>query len=230
MRPLHILATGLLLLILITPGCSPHYISATFEEETIDHQVIAVLPFEMVYTGIRPDGLSDEDMIEIERAESRAFQISYYHEILKSTRSGRKPIRVHLQDVNKTNRTLTSNDIILEKAWELDGDYLAELLQVDAVVQARILKNRLMPDLASYGIELGVHILDEISGHSVWPWLPYGALKSKEIEGYYTLVDGYSGDVIWSVFIDEEADWRQRANDIIDSINRRSARRFPYRM
>ena len=37
-----------------------------------------------------PDGLSEEDIVELEAAEGRAFQISFYNEVLGSTMKGKK--------------------------------------------------------------------------------------------------------------------------------------------
>ena len=87
-----------------------------------------------------------------------------------------------------------------------------------------------MSDLASYGIEIGVHILDVMAPHTIWPFLPGDLTRSKEIRTMYALYDGVDGKTLWSISYDRDADWRQRANDIIDETNRQAARRFPYRI
>lgn len=218
-----------LILTLTLSGCVPYYIASNFDAQTADHKTIAVLPFEMIYTGYLPEGLTQEDLDEIGMAESQAFQISFYNEILRSTRSGKNPIRVSLQDHRKTMQILEENDVSIRDSWGENPEVLADMLDVDAVVRGRIEKYRLMSDLASYGIDLGAHILNVLTDHFFWPWLPLGFTKSKEIDSSYSLIDAKNGEVIWSVAFQEEADWSRRANDIIDETNRRGARKFPYR-
>lgn len=219
-----------ILLILGAESCSPVFISPNFENITQEHKSVAVLPVEMIYTGIRPEMLSDEDLEEIEIAESKSFQISFFNEVLYSASRGKNEIRIDLQDYQKTNRLLEDNGVGILESWTENPEYLAEILEVDAVVRARIEKTRLMSDFASFGIELGAHILDEIMDHSTWLWLPYGGTKSKEVHANYSLLNKENGTVLWSVGFDTSADWRQKANEIIDGINRRAARKFPYRI
>ena len=69
--------------------CTPYFISNNFEIQTVNHKEIAILPFEMTYTGLIPDEISEEDLIFVEEAESIAFMTSYYNEVLRSTRSGK---------------------------------------------------------------------------------------------------------------------------------------------
>jgi len=219
----------LTLTLLAASACTPSYLSQDFDTDTSDHQTIAVLPVEMVYTGRTPEGFTEMDMWEVESAESQAFQISFYNEILRSTRNGRKPIRVKLQDVKKTQALLQDHDIPFHEVEHQSPEKLAEILGVDAVVRARIQKHRLMSDLSSYGIEMGVRVLDILTEGSVWPWVPTNATTSKAIMTNYALVDGEDGETLWSVAFDVEADWRQRTDDIIDQVTRRGARKFPYR-
>ena len=124
---------------------------------------------------------------------------------------------------------MEDNEIGIVESWEWAPEQLAEALGVDAIVKARIEKNRLMSDLESYGIEVAVHILNVLSPHSIWPWLPYGITRSKVIRANYSLVDRADELAIWTISFDEDANWRRRANEIIDETNRRAARKFPYR-
>ncbi len=215
--------------ILILMACTPHYISPTFDTSTREHQIVAVLPFEMVYTGTLPDNISESELLQLQEAESKAFMISYNQEILRSTKSGRKPIWVRLQSYNKTLKSIESNGISLNEVWSMDEQELANLLGVDAVIKGRIEKYRIMSDLASFGIDVGVHILGQVISHGHWPWVPFHVTKSKEIKAHYSLIDRKEGEVIWSIAYNIDADWREPANEIIKGVNRRSARRFPYR-
>jgi len=164
----------------------------------------------------------------IAEAESKAFMISFYNEVLRSTRGGKKPIRVDVQHFDKTLSILKANNIDIRSSWKEDPGKLAKMLGVDAVVKARVEKHRLMSDLASYGIDLGVHIIGILSDYKIWFWLPPDLTKSKEIKSSCSLMDK-EGATLWSIAYDDEADWRKPANKIIDDINRKSAKRFPYR-
>lgn len=216
--------------VLISSSCTPYYQAANFSENTSDHEIIAILPFEMVYTGMKPERLSREDILEIEEAESKAFQISFYNAILRSTRRGTKQIKIKIQDYQKTLRMLKDNNIDIRSSWDKSPEELARVLGVDAVVSARIQKHRYMSDLESYGISVGVHILDVISGHGIWPWLPMNISRSKEVIANYRLLDKKDGSVLWSVSFGIDANWSQKSNEIIDAINRRAGRKFPYRI
>jgi hypothetical protein len=217
-----------LLALLFGYGCKPYYLAEDFNTRTADHKTVAVLPVEMIFSGMKPEKLSDSDMVRISMVESQAFMISLYNGILRSTKRGRRPIRVDLQHYEKTLSILKENNVDLRTAWKEDPGRLAGLLNVDAVVKARVEKYRLLPDVASFGIDLGTHIISVLSNYPVWIWLPAEFNKSKEVKADYSLVDK-TGNTLWSVSYEVEADWRQQSNEIIDEITRKAGKRFPYR-
>lgn len=210
--------------------CTPFFISHDFDIQTAQHKNIAILPFEMHYTGIIPDELMDTALNKIEEAESRAFMSSYYNEVLRSTKSGRKPIRVNIQHFNNTLQILEENDISITESWSMKSEDIATLLKVDAVLRGHIEKNQLITDLESFGIDIGIHILNILTDNALWSWIPSDLTKSKEVLTNYTLLDGTDGATLWSIAYSIDADWRSPANEIIDSVNRRSSKKFPYRI
>ncbi len=224
----YVVLAGAVALLTFLSGCKSYFLVADFDTRTANHKTVAILPFEMIFTGVKPEKLTDEDLRIIEDAESKAFMISFYNEVLRSTRSGKKPIRVDVQHFDKTLSILKTNNIDIRSSWSEDPSKLAKMLGVDAVVKARVEKHRLMSDLASYGIDLGIHIIGILSDHSIWFWLPPDLTKSKEIKSSFSLLDK-EGATLWSISYDEDADWRRPANEIIDHINRKSAKHFPYR-
>src|SRR5688500_13475714 len=167
-------------------ACKSYFLASDFETRTANHKSIAVLPFEMIFTGVKPEKLTDEDLLMIGEAESKAFMISFYNEVLRSTHNGKKPISVDVQHFDKTINLLKTNNINIRSAWNEDSENLAQILGVDAVVKARIEKHRLMPDLASYGIDLGVHIIGILSNNTIWFWLPSDLTKSKEVKSSFS--------------------------------------------
>lgn len=217
-----------ILVLTFLAGCKSYFMATDFDTRTANHKTIAILPFEMIFTGVKPEKLTNEDIQIIEEGESKAFMISFYNEILRSTKSGKKPIRVNVQHFDKTLSILKTNSIDIRSSWKEDPGKLAQMLGVDAVVKTRIEKYRLMSDLASYGIDLGTRILGILSDYKIWFWLPPNLSKSKEIKSSCTLLDK-EGATLWSIAYDIDANWRSPANEIIDEINRKSAKHFPYR-
>jgi len=211
-------------------SCTPFFISNDFEIQTADHKVIAILPFEMNYTGRIPKDLTKEDLQKVEEAESEAFMISYYNEILRSTKSGKKPIRVKVQNYKNTLQLLEENNISIVGSWNIKTEKLAEILQVDAVLRGYIEKNQLIPELESFGIELGMHILNIFTNNALWPWIPFDLSTSKIVKTNYDIVNGNDGSTLWSIAYEIEADWRKPADEIIAEVNRKSTRKFPYRI
>jgi hypothetical protein len=210
-------------------SCITPYQIENFKDITDSHQTVAILPFDILNTGVIPKDLTDEDLYELEIAEGHAFQISFFNEVLGSTRRGKKNLRVDIQPIAQTNRVLREHDLLVIEVLDKPYDEVCEMLKVDVVLVGQIEKNRIMSDLASYGIEVGVHIVNVLSSHSLWQFFSGDLSKSKEIKTMYTLYDKIDGKVLWSVSYVINADWRQKANDIIDETNRRAARKFPYR-
>ena len=214
---------------LLIISCKSYYIAPQFEYQTISHKKIAILPVEVDHIGNIPDELSREDIELITRAESKAFQISFYNEILRSTRRGKKNIRVELQDYTETLNILDKNQIEIYDSWHMNNRDLAMLLKVDAVVRARIQKTRYMSDLTSYGIDVAVHVVNILSNYQSWLWLPPHLSRSKEILAEYRLISD-TDKLLWSISYDIDADWRSPSHEIIDNVTRRAARKFPYRI
>lgn len=227
-NPIRITMLIVVLWAVLFAGCKSYFVVNDFNSRTADHKSIAILPVEMIFTGVKPEKLTDLDLQSIGDAESKAFMISFYNEILRSTKGGKKSIRVDVQHYDRTLSLLKANNLDIRSAWMADPAELVTILGVDGVVKARIEKHRLMSDLASYGIDLGIHILSALTDYALLFWLPAEVTKAKEIKANYSLMDK-GGSVLWSVAFDVDADWSEPANEIIDHINRRSAKTFPYR-
>lgn len=224
----HFFGLGILFLAL-TSSCTPYFQSANFDTLTADHTRIAVLPFDILFTGRMPDQLTEEDILQIEEAESQAFQISFYNELLRSTRGGKRNLRVEVQHHRTTLKILEDKGISIRESWSRSPKELADILEVDAVVRASIEKARFMSDLASYGIELGREIINVLTNYELWPLLVPFNTQNKAVATDFSLFEKEEGTVLWSIAFDKGADWREPANQIIDQVTRRAAKKFPYR-
>lgn len=214
-------------LMFLMTSCKRYYTVSGFEDITYNHKTVAVLPFEILTTGHVPRDLTDEMIDQIEENESKAFQVSFFNRLLRSTRRGKKPLRISLQHYSKTIETLASNEIDIRKSWSEDPEKLAKLLGVDAVVRGRIEKHQYFSDGLSAGIEVGSIILDILTrGDGVG----VGGVNNKNVKTDYALVNADDGTVLWSITYDHQADWTQQPDQMVDNINARSSRHFPYRL
>ncbi len=207
------------------------YQSPRFRELTLGHRTVAVLPFEMVFQGKAPEGLSAAQIRAIEEGESLAFQTSLYFRLLN--RVGKGKIGVEVQPVEVTNRILADHRIAIRESWEMPTEALARTLGVDAVVRTRVEKTRYLSDLASYGIDVGSHVAAEIVHHAtggdVHLPIPYGLSKTHDIFADGALLSGRDGGLLWRVAVYRETDWTRPANDVIEGLTKKLAKKFPYR-
>jgi hypothetical protein len=209
---------------------SVHYESPRLARERSGDQTIAVLPFEMVFAGTAPAALGADEIEAIEVAESLAFQSSLYDRLLdRSSVHRRRPIQVHIQAVETTNRRLSAAGIGIRESWHLPAAELSEILSVDAVVRTRVRKTRYLSDLASYGTEVGLHLLHGATeGRSDW-LIPPGLTRTHDIDANSTLLSTADGELLWKVGLTLGTDWRRPANDVVAGVCRKLAKKFPYR-
>ena len=170
-------------ILLVAGACSTaNYQSQEFNERARHHRVIAVLPFQMVLAGDPPKSLTAEQIARIEEAESVAFQEAYYYRLLHQASVHRKhPIRVEIQPVDTTNRLLADAGISVRDSWTMSAKSLARVLRVDAVVSTSVQKTRYLSDGESFGVDLGLQVVNEVTEGRLAPVLPWGLVKTSDI-------------------------------------------------
>jgi hypothetical protein len=224
-----VFSLSLLLIVLSTQFCGTRrFVAPTFYEKANNHRVIAVLPFEMIFTGKQPKKLTGQQIKKIEEMESLAFQDSLYHLLFRQSTKRHHPVRIEIQPVVRTNRTLDNHGIGIRESWDIESEELARILQVDAVVRTRVEKRRYMSGLASFGIELGSAILNEILNDEIPIWL-FVRAPTNAIRAECYLYNRRDGSALWGISLVDDTDWRLPANEIIHHINHYFARKFPYR-
>lgn len=208
-------------------ACSrKHYTSNAFEQQSLHHRRIAVLPAEMIYTGVQPKGLTEEDILRIEESESRAFQHSLFNGILRYANTRNYTTYVTVQDISTTTRKLEENNISIKQSWTEDDKKLAELLEVDAVVRMRVQKKRYMSDLASMGVSMGRQVIQQI-GRSARIPVPYVSNKTHDILASCNVVS--NNQTLWNNHYKGTADYNRPSEEVIDDITDNFGRNFPYR-
>ena len=217
--------------LLFVAACSTvNYESPEFAERARHHQIIAVLPFEMVLAGDPPDNLTALQIAQIEEAESVAFQEAYYYRLLHQASVHRKhPIRVDIQPVDTTNRLLDAAGIGVRESWGMSAKALASVLRVDAVISTSVQKTRYLSDGESFGVDLGLQVVNEVTEGMLAPVLPWGLVKTHDIWANCELIDSVDGAVIWQTDLAQATDWQFPANQVIAGFTEELAKKFPYR-
>jgi hypothetical protein len=223
-----ILLPFLLLFLAVSVSCShgKYYQAADFEEETTEHQLVAVLPAEMIFTGKQPQNLTPEDITRMEEQESRDFQYSLYNSILRHANTKKYITTIGFQDVSVTMKKLEDNKIDVRKSWAMDDKELAAMLGVDAVIKMRIRKQRYMSDGLSYGVDQARRIISGTSIGSKLP-VPYSVSKTNDIDASCNLVS--NNRTLWNNNYRRSTDWNVPANEIIEGITDNFGRNFPYK-
>lgn len=216
------------LLLFTAASCTQRaYTVHDFEVATYSHKRVAVLPFEIVYTGVKPKRITHEDLEKILLAESEIFQNNFYNQILRSSGlSDRMNLMIDMQAHSTTAGILAENGISIKDSWNMRSGELAELLGVDAVVRGRVEQDMLMSDWASFGVDIGVAILTSLGG-GTFGFFP--STTNKTIFSSYQLINAEDERLLWSISYNCAADWSQTTDQVINTVNRRAARRFPYR-
>ena len=214
----------------IIAGCAKSYTTPHFNAKARDHKIVAVVPFEMVYTGKLPKNMTEQQKITIEEAESKAFQMALYNAILSRSGMKKKQIKIEVQPVEKTLRLLDTAGIGSRESWNLPPETLAKALGVDAIVRTKIEKERFMSDLASFGIQVAQDILDLLKlPNPVDIYTPGETVnKTYNVKFDSQIFNGNDGSLLWKVYGIQEADWDQKPDEIIHQLNYFLARRFPY--
>lgn len=207
-----------------------HYESPRLAERDSTRDTVAVLPFEIVFTGKIPADVSPEQILAIEEAESLAFQHAFYNRLLdRSSVTRKRPILVHIQPLETTNRILSESEIGIRESWNLPAEELAETLHVNAVIRTRVVKDRYLSGLASYGTEVGLEVLHRATeGKTDW-LIPPGLTRTHDIHADSALISCPDGDLLWKVEVHRATDWRRPANDVIVGITGKLSKKFPYR-
>ena len=212
--------------IAFTTSCShKNYTTSYFDQQTVNHRIIAVLPAEMIFTGIQPKDVSPEEIAKIEETESRMFQNYLFSAILRYANSKKYYTAVGLQDISTTQKLLEDANISIRDSWREDDKKLARLLGVDAVVRMRIQKKRYMSDLASFGVGYGQQVLYQIG--SVGKYIPYVPNKTNDIYASCNIVS--NNQTLWNDDYRGSSNYTVSSEKVIDNITDNFGRHFPYR-
>ncbi|MBX2872998.1 MAG: hypothetical protein KTR30_12880 [Saprospiraceae bacterium] len=214
--------------ILLFASCNrDRFKTYSYENYAYQHQTVAIIPVTTYTSGRIPRDISDEQIEMIEEAESQAFQIELYNQLIRRSGRNANNINIDFQHFATTNDKLEEAGIGLRESWQRPPEELAELLGVDAVVITNVEKERYLTDLESFGLS----VLNSIAWVFSDGWWPlYGQNRTSDVLVSCAIVDGQSGTVIWSTNRTCPTSWNRPHNEVVRSITRTISRRFPYRM
>jgi hypothetical protein len=201
------------------------YTTSLFEQQTATHKIIAVLPAEMVFTGIQSKTMTAEAIAQMEEVESRFFQNAIYNSILRYADTRKYYTTVFVQDISTTQRILEENQISIRDSWIQDDKELARLLRVDAVVRMRVMKKRYMSDLASMGIGVGQQILSQVVNSNFG--VPRVPNKTADLFVSCNLVSDHR--TLWNDSYRGSSNYAVASETVVDNIADYFGRHFPYK-
>ena len=226
--------TLLLFVALTIASCSRNkYLTADYDKFANQHSVVAVLPYDIQLTGRKVAEMSEDEILEIRGREGKQFQQSLYSEILKRTGRRDKDINISVQDINKTKRLLKDANIALTDIAEHSPKELGQLLGVDAVISTRLMKELFLSReeavLVDVATEVAKDILKDKAPLSVLTYPNSKLSRSSEVDIYCTIVDTEAESAIWVYSTDIDIQWNMEQDEVIEQINTRISRKFPYR-
>lgn len=181
--------------ILTLSGCSTSKKYSNFENDKSNIEKIAVLPFEIIFTGKIPKAVDEQMLEQIELEESITFQNSFSNILLSQNGED----NFSIQPFQKTLDILRSKNIHVKESWKMHPQQLAKILEVDAVVKSRIKRKIEMPNKKMQRRNTVIQILN-ISG--IFSGVPAPLPQSRNsnfqnIKVDYVLVESKEGDIIW---------------------------------
>jgi hypothetical protein len=214
----------LLLIALLSGSCQPKaYVVEGFEQRTADHVSIAVLPFDIVYTGRRTKQMTDEYLEERRTWEAVAFQTDLVDQITRRATRNRR-LRVDLQSPSETNALLIEAGINPEDAHNYSVTQLTELLGVDAVLSAFVQKNKILTPIESAAADVALTVLTLATG--IGGGLG-GMNRTYDIDLSITAMDQL-GTTLYRDAAQISIDYSNTTEQAISQINRRLMRQLPY--
>ncbi|UNY97523.1 hypothetical protein MQE36_10545 [Zhouia spongiae] len=186
------------------------YQSATFNDLSENHKVLAILPFDTLLDIADFDDLSAEETAGLREKEAYAVQNALETYFLK--RKKKKKLSVEFQNIKNTNAILEKNGITYKNIDIYTTKELAEILGVDGIINGNLRINALI----SEGVSTTYDFMSFITGKS-----DYGKIAIK-------ISDGTTGKLIWKY---ENTITRKSGKNtiaIIESMMKKAARKFPY--
>ncbi len=184
------------------------YESNRFEQLSIDHKTLAIIPF---FTNLElEENLSRSELEKLEEREGKAVQDAL--ETYFGRGKKRKKFSVDFQNVENTNAILAQNKIDYTNIDTFTIEQLSEILKVDGIISGNLDLNILL----SKGIPAEFNFIDYLLGDA-----NYGRIGIK-------ISDGKTGKLLWKYENQITKKSGKNTTDLIDKMMKKVTRRFPY--
>jgi hypothetical protein len=200
-----------------------------FKQATANHQVVALLPIQLTYSGELPKEIKPDELKALQEQESGKIQEQLYFELLRNNHPRKKSSKlITYQSLQTTNSILQEKGISTEDIYKKDAREIASLLNVDAVLFTKVDRRILIADKTNIAINAGQRTVDWVlsaAGKNVrTPNLPAGRI-------YFSIAlnEGEKGNTIWVVNDATEYGTKYTNEDVIRSFVQYAARKIPYR-
>lgn len=175
------------------------------------HKTVGILPFEVTIKMKKlPKGVTQEQIIEQQKTESKNVQNSMYTFLLRKAKD--KNYTVTFQDVTKTNTLLAKQDITIDNLGKYTKDEIAKILGVDAIISGNLVTDKVMSEGGA--IALGLLI-------GFWG-------KTSEASVTMNIHNGTDGELLWRYDREVAGGVGNSTDDMVNRIMRQVARNFPY--
>ena len=188
------------------------YTNSNFRQLTKDHKVVAFLPFKAIIK-LRPkqlQSLAPGELEKLQTDEGIAAQSAMESYFLN--RKGDLNLRISFQPLMTTNALLGRNNIDPQNIDKFTPQELCALLGVDAVMNGILSTEKPMSDGAAVALAIVVGF--------------GGATNSGKCT--INTYDGKTGELLWKYEKTLSRSLGSSTNQVINTIMRKAARKFPY--
>lgn len=218
------------ILFLLLSSCgSTKYLTSSYERLAPGHNIIAILPYENIYTGRLPKDMSEESFQELLEEDAYFFQQSLYGQLLEESGTRKGQVNIDIQDIKTTNRLLKAEGITFEDLPDMAVTRLSDILGVDALVHVTLRKKFLLTDEESVVVDIAGTIYREIIRGPLG-WKTWDMSKTGEIFINASIIDGREDLAVWNLARDVDTDWKRPMDDVVRDINHFISKKFPYRI
>lgn len=219
------LSQGIIALLLLSSiglfnSCSSKaYKAVNYDEMAEKSQMVAVMPYEIIFNGKAPKNMTEEEMIDQDNQEKLGFQQSLYKWVASRWRKN----SLKLQNPSTTLSKLKSAGIDIYNIQDYTGEELAQAAEVDMVFVSTVVKHRYRGDLASMGIDV---VQRTVRGVADVP-VPHISSKTNDVFVTVSLVHSANSEAIWTHSRTGAANWNYPIPRAMDAVHRQIVRNLP---
>ncbi|MBR9919816.1 MAG: hypothetical protein GYB31_03190 [Bacteroidetes bacterium] len=200
------------LALLLFGACGPTvYLAPSFDSATASHDVIALIPFDVVFTSDKIREETPQEVVwEMEANTGYAMQDEAFSYLLNEISRGR--VNIELQDIERTNRILADQGLSYIDLRSIPKEELSKMLGVDAVITGKAEVDKPFDEAAAaaLGIVFGV-------------WT-----ATNTVQTTLNLHNGVDGKLLWRYDYAASGSVGSSTETLTRALMRNASKRFPY--